>query len=56
MKTLFGLIYFFVGILFVGIASGFLVFWVIAIILVEGLFLKLTKWSKKYEYLLKRGA
>ena len=54
MKTLFDLIYFFFGIIIVGVVSAFMAFWILAIVLVEGLFLKLTKWSKKYEHLCKK--
>jgi hypothetical protein len=54
MRTLFDLVYFIVGILVVGFVSVFMAFWILAIVLVEGLFLKLTKWSKKYEHLGKK--
>ena len=54
MKAFLGLIYFFCGIIIVGIVSAFMAFWILAIVLVEGLFLKLTRWSKKYEHLRKK--
>lgn len=54
MKSFLGLIYFFCGIIIVGVVSAFMVFWILAIVLVEGLFLKLTKWGKKYEHLCKK--
>jgi hypothetical protein len=54
MRTLFSLIYFLVGILIVGFVSIFMAFWILSIVLVEGLFLKLTKLGKKYEHLGKK--